>query len=286
MQGPSRVSREGGTALREKFSSIGDVVRHDPMHVVKIYRQDIVRALHEIFGRKALLAFPLNWLSLAGLYLLCRSIRRPFGLLFLVAAAAQLLLVNIKSYEPRYFLFVVPLLGAGVGVMASKIFPWEHASAGRKGLIAASMGIYLGVVTYQSYPRIHEQLHAQDRELGDVLAAVHSHVEGNAALFARKPHLPYYLGATSILFPEVSTAGQLEEVLRTRSADATPVYLYYGSAEWRKRPQFRELAFARQQPEWLEPLAVSKVPGAWAFYRYRRTSADPDAPRQSEPGSR
>ncbi len=281
-QGPNRVSREGATALQGKFSSIVQVLSYDPVRIVTIYRQDLVRSLDEIFARKALLAFPFNWLSLPGLYFLYRSIRRPFGLVLLLSAVSQLLLLNFKYYEPRYFLFVIPLLGAGVGVLASRIFAWEDASAGAKAFVAASMAACVGLIGYRELPRIHARLHAQDRELGEVLAAVHFPVERNAVLYARKPHVPYYLGAKNLLFPEVSTTAQLEEVLRARSADGTPVYLYYGSVERRKRRGLRYLGFAQRQPEWLEALAVSKVPGTWALYRYREPSAVPESDPQWE----
>jgi hypothetical protein len=285
-QGSNRVSREGATALQEKFSSIVQVLSYDPARIATIYRLDLARSLTEIFAGKALLAFPLNWLSLPGLYFLCRSIRRPFGIVLVLAAVFQLLLVNFKFYEPRYLLFVVPLLGAGVGVLASRIFAWENASAGAKAFVAASMAAYVGVIGHRDFPRIHARLHAQDRELGEVLAAFPFPVEPNAVLYARKPHVPYYLGAKNLLFPEVSTTAQLEEVLRTQSADGTPVYLYYGSAERRKRPRLRDLGFAQQRPEWLEPLAVSEIPGTWALYRYREASVALEDHAEAESRSR
>ena len=60
---------------------------------------------------------PLYFLFLPGL--LCLIGRRiGAGLtVLLVIAAAQLLLVNFKAFQPRFYLFLVPIMGAAVGEM-------------------------------------------------------------------------------------------------------------------------------------------------------------------------
>ena len=79
---------------------------------------------------------PLYFLFLPGLlFLIGRRISAGLTVL-LVIAAAQLLLVNFKAFQPRFYLFLVPIMGAAVGEMAWRFLRADWPPVRRKAILA------------------------------------------------------------------------------------------------------------------------------------------------------
>src|SRR5690606_15544491 len=76
----------------------------------------------------------------------------------------------------------------------------------------------------------------------------------------RKPHLPHYSGARGAHFPNVNSRDELKVYLK-RLAGQQSVFLYYGSQERRRRPQFSNLLnpSSSSPPTWLTPVARGEI---------------------------
>ena len=114
--GADRTSAEAMHAMAGRFGGIADVLLHDPVALARTYVRDLFGLLSR--GLTQVVEPPLYFLFLPGLlFLIGRRIGAGLTVL-LVIAAAQLLLVNFKAFQPRFYLFLVPIMGAAVGELA------------------------------------------------------------------------------------------------------------------------------------------------------------------------
>jgi len=195
----------------------------------------------------------------------------------LAIALAELLMTNLKQFHARYYLFLLPLIGAAVGHTCWQILglswsaPWRTVLA---SVLALMFVTAIGLALVKTYRGTHHGM----VELAELVPASRGLIESSAVIVARKPHLAFYAGAENLHLPELDTLAELQAFLRPHAARA-PLYLLYGEIERRLRPQFRTLRTAAGAPDWLEVVATSAVPGQWVLYRYRpRPSATKLAP--------
>ena len=245
----------------QQFPTLWSVLTYDPISMAKQYLSDLAdlpRRLIEIPQ------FPLSAFALPGLLFLAFRKTSRFLALFLVTILAEIAMLNLKTYEARFYLVVLPLLGAGAGVLAGKAWrilkaPWQRVA------VAFSMLGLLAWNTRSSLLQVSRELHASDRELSESVPAARSRFGAQAVVIARKPHLSYYTGARYDWLPEASDLDQLADSLRG-FAGQDSVYLYFGAVESSLRPGLRVLLDTRQAPAWLAPMAAGRSPD-WAIYR-------------------
>jgi hypothetical protein len=277
--GENRLSYEALVAASAPFDSLVDVLLHDPLRIARIYAHDGYHNTLLVFGGDGLLSFPLNLLALPGLVLLIGMARRNAMLAcVLVAAATQFLLVNLKTYEPRYFLFVVPVLGAAAAVCWGMI----HRSLPDRWMrwgVAAVLALFLAVTTVRGVRDAHAAVHEDSLELSESVPVGQAVVPPGALLLARKPHLGYYTGAMPVPLPDLATLDELRDAVSAAEV-RRPVFVYFGGAERLRRPQFAELQSGDTAPEWLSLVGRSTQPGVWALYRVEtgllKAAASPD----------
>lgn len=264
--GTDRVSGDVQARAAEQFHGALDVLLRDPLHVARVYVRDLSLLPRTLFLHDALLGFPFMLFALPGTLLFLLSVRSSFLALYVAATAAQLLLVNLKAYESRYYLFLVPLLGAGVGWGVARLL---EALPDRRARLAAgaALVLLLAIGGWDSYTEVVKALHAQDAELGEAVPAVREEVGPADAVVARKAHVPFYTGTSWIAFPDVASWDALEAAL-LREGKGRAVHVYYGSAERYYRDQFAALAGSGERPAWLRPEARSREPGGWILYRF------------------
>jgi 4-amino-4-deoxy-L-arabinose transferase-like glycosyltransferase len=266
--GEDRSTGDNHALMRELFSGVGSVLAHDPLHIARTYARDLIALIaHDLPVR--LLNFPLNLIFLPGLALLLLTRwSRPL-LLILGITVAHALVVNFKEFQPRYYLFVVPLMGAAAaeclrlllarGEAAGHGVAMRTAAAGVVG-IALALSLVLSVI--QSRP-------GSERELAEILPVAAAHLGPSTAVAARKPHLALYTGANGIFYsPPGATLEELEDFLASHASAGTALYLLYGAAERQNRPELAALADPRQAPAWLAPAAQSADPGRWVLYQF------------------
>jgi hypothetical protein len=190
----------------------------------------------------------------------------------LAVAVAEFLLINLKQFQARYYLFLMPLIGAAAGQMCWHILRAEWAAPWRRAFAPVVLLMFaaaIGLACAKAY-RGAERATA---ELAELVPATRGQIEEGAAIFARKPHLAFYAGARDIHLPDVDSLDELHDLMRRRGAQ-TPLYLLYGEIEQRLRPQFQALRTPAGGPRWLRVVAKSTPPGQWILYRYQPPPTD------------
>jgi hypothetical protein len=248
-----------------RFDSVTAVLLHDPVRVATTYLRDLYQLLSIEITR--LVEPPLYFMFLPGVFLLLAR-RWSVGLAVVLAVTvAEILLTNLKQFQARYYLFLVPLMGAAVGNMcAESAVRWQRTFAPVVFLIfAAAIGL--------AFAKTYESAERATAELAELVPAMLGRIEDGAAVVARKPHLAFYTGARNVHLPDLDSLDELHDYLRPRAAQ-TPFYLLYGEIEQQLRPQFQALRTAAAAPDWLEVVAESAAPGQWILYRYRPAPID------------
>lgn len=256
--------------LDDKFKNTLQVLTYDPVNILKIYVKDLVRMPLRIFSSNGLLSFPLNFIALPGFLLLFFHSRKFYIFLFLVATLSQICLVNLSPFKFRTLLFLVPILGAGVGLFIDKILMGLTFQKARF-VIWLFLIPFLVYSINNSYRSVYESLHSQDKEFEEVIPELKKRLTHDSFLVVRKPHIPYYVNCQSIKIPLVQSTDELKEALNAEFS-GYPIYFYYGWAEQRSRPELIDLKFPDKSPKWLEPIAKSQIPGNWILYRFIPTS--------------
>ena len=273
--------RTSGDALAEATAGVegaADVLRRvGPARAARIYLRDLGRAVRNVFTLD-LLVFPAAQLALPGLaLLLLRLIEgRRFGIL--AGLAAAFLVLNLKAWESRYHLYLVPFLGAGVGLLGERALAAAR-TAGRTRWLAAAGGLALLLALGEMGRVQHEQgggLSHDARAAAAVLARYGP--DAVARVVARKPHLCYHAALSCEGFPDVSDETALGAALARISA-ATPegaeLFLFYGYAERLLRPGLWRLGLRDHEVAWLTRIGIGKETGKWALYRVRRDALPP-----------
>lgn len=258
-----RLSLEAMNAVDDgRFGGALDVVRENPAHVARIYLEDLYRLVN---GIPVLLGTPLRLVAFAGLLSLVFVYRaRPFVAL-LVLTGLHAMLVNFKPFSPRYYMFLVPLLGVGIGALVSVL--GARVSGATPGfrrarrVIAVSVCLAVCVSALEAGARAYVHGHTADREIGAAVQVLRGRVEPEDIVVARKPHLAYYLGARALDFPEVRSLAELRRSLRTSLGEPDPsapeagvIFLYVGSYERLMRPELAAELDLIPVPSWLREL--------------------------------
>jgi hypothetical protein len=160
---------------------------------------------------------------------------------------ASLWLLQFTSLLPaqaseRYALTQVPLL-AIVSAWGVDTLLRSTRARSIRGWVALLGGIFVcGLVL-----NVRDQVVYQDRQprrLLETAAQVSGVIRPTDQIMARKPHLPYLLGATWVYFPDASDLTDL----RMRMTETPANYVYYGKNEFALRPNFRYLWFPPYRP--------------------------------------
>jgi 4-amino-4-deoxy-L-arabinose transferase-like glycosyltransferase len=262
--GGDRTSREAMHEVAGHFSGVADVLLHDPASLARTYAYDLYKVLSE--GLTKVAEPPLYLFFLPGLlFLVGRRLSAGLSVLLLIAAA-QLLLVNFKAFQPRFYLFLVPIMGAAVGEMAWRVLHADWPPERRRAIVAL-FGLMLVAAAVLATVKAYRALDGQVNELADVLPVVVTIIPQGSAVLARKPHLAFYTDAQWTYLPDLADPQELHGFLRRQEFNQ-PAYLFYGKTEREYRPQYPTLKSAEAAPDWLEVVVESSAPGNWILYRY------------------
>ena len=264
--GSTQLVAEYFWKVEGRFRSPLDVLLHDPVHVAKIYANNLLDLATTDVPR--LIASPLNLLFLTGLFVLAIHRSTPVAMVLIVILLLQIALLNLKDFEPRYFLFIVPFLGAGLFEVAR----WIQGRRREPHRLRWGIGLVLlvsivGVGVAKAALDARKTIAKLDDEPQRLFEqGVWKHVKAGSAVVARKPQLAYFASARDIPFPHYRSMSSLHRGLETFQTKQ-PVYLFFGEFEHRLRPELRSLSDPKQAPVWLEPVAANSK-DRWALYRY------------------
>ncbi len=263
--GSDRISGDARAPLEKEFTSLWQVLSYNPLHIVKTY-------LFDLFHNKALSAgelfpFPINFI--VGVSFVVMLFKKPadnFWYYILILTALQLLLVNFKAYETRYYFFLLPVLSAPVGVFINKLF--QRFSKVPLGYAVASL-LMFGVIflDFNSSKIAFSALHLDDKELSEAITKISKVIKNDKhiIIFSRKEHIAYYLGVKHRYIPLVNNVQELEKYFKNNKDDSH-IYMYYGQAEKSSRPQFMSLSNSKNTA--FEVVSRSDIDDSWRLYRY------------------
>lgn len=264
-EGADRNSIDAALRVAGRFDSVTEVLLHDPAHIATTYVRDLWQTVSA--DLTMVVEPPLLFMFLPGVFLLLAG-HWSVGLgLVLAVATAEVLLTNFKQFHPRYYLFLIPFIGAGVGQTCWHILHSEWSSRWRTtfgSVIVLMFAIPIGVAFAKAFQGTQNGI----VELAELIPAADGQVERTSVIVARKPHLAFYAGGAHVHLPDFATLEQLQAFLQDRAAQG-PSYLLYGEIEQRLRPQYQALREADGAPAWLEVVAESRRQGGWVLYRYR-----------------
>jgi 4-amino-4-deoxy-L-arabinose transferase-like glycosyltransferase len=265
--------RQSGDALRQvvgQFDSLGDVIAHDPVRVAAVYLRDLWRLA--IAGIPALLGKPLTLLAVPGLVWLLSRRTGLLGAGVLVVFGAQLALLNLKQFEPRFYIYLTPLLGAGLAATFLLAF---HLARGRAHVALTGIAVAAtGLAVVNSVRLANGSVERDAAEVESFLAAgLQRHVPTGALVVARKPHLAFYAHASGTTIPATDDLARLRVALSELDHPGE-VLVFFGEVEARTRPELGALRDPERAPAWLEPIATSLPAGGWTLYRLRHERTD------------
>lgn len=267
-----RISWEGMTEARSRFQSLRDVLTYDPAAMARGYASDLLdvtlRQIPQLGGPVLAMFF------LPGLLIAIGDRQRPLLIFFLVLMIAQLLLVNLKAYEPRYHLYVTPWLGAGTVLLLSWLAARQDWPRWLRvpvvGLCCAAILVGL-LYAWTDARRFAAQ--GGNPELARALPEIQPILTSDDVIMGRKSgHLAYYTDARPNWIPEVATEDDLRAALDAAAAKAGPggrVFLFFGEIERRARRNVGPMLFDPPGLPWLERVAGTPDPASgWALFRY------------------
>ncbi len=266
-----RVAWEGMVEARSRFNSLTEVLTHDPVALAKGYARDLfdvtLRQVPTISGMVLALFF------LPGLLFGLGGRNGRLFAAFFAISLAQLLLVNLKAYEPRYHLYLAPWIGAGAMICLASLSEWRgwYPRLRVPFLLGSCAIVLLGFLAAWGDAR---RFAAQggNPELARVLPEIQPFLASNDVIISRKAqHLSYYTGAVPVWLSDIGTEEELLATLHAARLEVGvggSVYLFYGQTERRLRPEVGNLVLRAPHYPWLKPVAGEMGKGAWSLFRY------------------
>jgi 4-amino-4-deoxy-L-arabinose transferase-like glycosyltransferase len=264
-----RRSEEGRIFAEQQVANMIQIFTNNPVHVIKIYIEGMRNFYSLLLRTNNLVVFPLGILAILGALLYFGSKRNRLFLFLVLITIVHTIFINFRPYEGRYFLYLIPVIGACAGFAIETIVANIQK---RVMIILASLFLIIFMISgfIKSLQYSIDVHHANDIELGDIIPNIQTLVDNDCTIIARKPHLPYYGNCNYLYFPNVEDFESLKKEISHREINHS-TYLYYGSAENHFRPQFNQLMNPETSPAWLIPVSQSELPSSWVLYEVKKS---------------
>lgn len=256
---------EDRRTVEAQFTGLWDVLSHDPVRLLKTYLRDLRSRLMSPFQINHLVAFPVAHLAVLGLLIL-PFVSMKLKLLYLVVAGGHVLFLNFAPYQSRFYLFLVPFLGALAGFSLEALSRPLRDGGLRAYVAGAVAGAMLLVGGLPSMLGVPGTLKADEAELRTAVREVEDAVDEGDVIVTRKPHIPFYVETEGRYFPRVGSVSELGRVL-SEWTTAGDVFVYYGSNERERRGELSRLDRPEEAPGWLSLVAQNRDP-RWLLYRF------------------
>jgi 4-amino-4-deoxy-L-arabinose transferase-like glycosyltransferase len=274
----AQVWAEGVSYAEKTFDGTLDVLLHDPVRLFGTYANWLYGLPGRVTSTSGLFAYPMSLVVWPAFLYLLFSVREKWVVYALVITLGQIAVVNFKTFEARYYLFLIPLLGAAIGHSGGRLFFNRASEAGSEiGRIVVRLVIVAIVClsVASSIKEGHELATRNDAELGEVLGVAGGVVQPGSAVVARKSNVAFYTNSTALGMPRGTDIEDLHAYLREQD-QGVDVYVYYGSIEKQLRSEYGKLLDPGANVPWLRLEATGSASGDWALYRYMplQTQAD------------
>ncbi|MCI0548582.1 MAG: glycosyltransferase family 39 protein [Candidatus Rokubacteria bacterium] len=235
------------------FTSLADVVLHDPARFAWRYAGRVARTFAQSLGA-SLALLPVGPLAVLGVGLCLAWHRRRPIVLALVAALAFLLGMSLTHWETRYFFF---LLAVYAGFAAFAIFEIGRAAGRWLGspraarVAVAALALWILLPSAGRTARVARvTLERQPVEILPAARYLERAAAPGATIMAVRAHIPYLSGHEWRELPPAGSVDELAAVLRA----SPPDYLVFDRWLRRLHPALRALATPAERPSWLEPV--------------------------------
>jgi hypothetical protein len=227
-----------------KYGSFSDIVKEEPVLLAETITGNFVQ--HSFKNLLVLNTFYIGIFSVIGLlfFKINRLNIKQFSY-YLVNAAFFILLLPV-FYDPRFFLFLLPVLSvfAYFGIKSVSDF-----SSVTQGFIFNGL-ICFGILSSISY---NKQLIIGQEEIKNIESAFHISENNNISdkiIASRMPHISYQLNMKWEALPAGKTIAETIAELKRKNVD----YLYFSRREYNEREQLRALINPYNAPPGLQPV--------------------------------
>lgn len=252
--------------MEERFHDTLEVLAYDPIRLVQQLGYRLLKLPYLFAG--TLTWLPVGMLAIPGLYLVLRKRLAPPLVYYFGVLIALIALSGIAPYRTRFFIFVIPLLGALAAFAVTRIVSHFRLQPKAQQALNAAALIAAAIVLGLALPRVAKKLETPAQvEFTEAIPQVKRLTPPAALLYASSYTLSFETGREGELIPDVDNAAELrEELCNEVEPDELP-FLYIGSTE--REPEFRrELArdVSKNPVPWLEKLADGTA-ARWRLYR-------------------
>jgi len=250
--------------LEPIMRNMADVLRYDPPRLIAVLARNLATLPYYIM--RSLVWPPLALLAVPGLFMLLRKRCTPALLICLGFLAAMTALSGIMEFVARFFLVLIPAIGAMAGVAFKAGL--DRLAIREKPRLATSGAAVLVMIAVSAWshtqvlPRIES---GPVTEFAEAAAQVRSLTERDARVYSRSASMVLESGRRVTFLATFESLDQFREAFCRDAGGPTPSYLYLGSLEREFRGALsRELT--AQEQDWLEPVARGTTTD-WTLYR-------------------
>lgn len=268
--GGDRISADSMRRLPEGLTTTWQVLTKAPVHIAKTYIRDLVANIKGIFFKENLLMFPYILLLLPGLYVLIFRRFNKFNRVLAFNLLAMFLFLNFKASEDRFFLFLVPFMGAGIASLLTMLY--LEAKENCQSAIILLLALFLLFLPALSIKQIKHTFYRSNQSYDAFKASrILKNDEGSryATVIARKPHLSFYAKMNRVMFPDEDSLEDLKSAIREivgyQRIDRK-FYLFYGIKERQFRPKLAILSSPNSNVPWLRQIGWGEENGGWVLY--------------------
>jgi hypothetical protein len=259
-----RVTGDTLFSMRDRFSSGWQVIAYDPLRLLVTYLKNLIRLPVHILTKTTWP--PLAMLGAALLPLWLLRFRDPRIAIVFTTSLASVLLTNLNPvFEARYYLFLVPLLGASAGYAVAFWLDRPGRSRSAPAYAVAGLAMVAGAGLIQAVPRAHTKAEppAVRAQLAEAVVAVGRHTPPGATLIAYKDNLAFHAERRTAMLPPAATIAELCAALQAQ-LKLGPAYIYIGYVEQRRhRVELSQQLLRPELPPWLRVAAEGTAGGGW-----------------------
>ena len=253
--------------LEGRFDSIWDVVKSDPIHIARTYLYDLVLIpLHA--WRTALLWKPLVAVGgLASLLWLARW-RDPRIAVVLLPTIASVLLLNMKDFESRFYLLLVPLFGASSGLAFQVALSRLEKRLDVQKALVVLVGIFSLGIFASAIPKaiVDAERPAVRTQLEEAVPFVSAHTPQDAFIVVRKGNIAFHANRRMIFMLDSANAEEFCEGLQQQSV--RPLYIFAGIAEHELRAALIDSLSSSGSLPWLKLVGQGTAGGPWLLWEF------------------
>jgi len=269
-EGSDRYSGDSTNESSKEFDNIWEVLTKDPKHILFTYVKDLLKTIKRLFTDDFFIAFPFIPFALPGLILLFFNKFDQFKLILLINLLAVILFFNLHAWMSRLYLFLIPIMGAGVFTLIAHMYLHFNLKLNTKFLfIIVPILILVFVVNI----KVHSGRFVKSEAIDSLAASKILNNRKNikeSLIISRKPHLRFYTGSKGCGFPNVKTFKELQVAIKNMIHPYNgniAAYLFYGFPERQYRPQFSVLEDSDFHAPWLKKIGCGNEKGGWVLYK-------------------